>query len=277
MIQPLNYCTHAIEDYQGYLSIPDEYWRSGNKTLIRETVKTLRKAEKFILPTNAELGISIGLTVASFELCKLPYPLIALEFPTTNWEGVNATILLIEEGGDGFIYMSPIPRSRTAPESEFQWFNPTYRCRMNPLECIAEIQKGDGYCCIGSIEFPFGGRGEYVPRDEEYRLLDRCARVVLGFCSLVNCANIGTDIVPAPLALNKKRALKQKEPFYSYRVLTIGPGKKGEGLSFSGHHASPRMHLRRGHIRHLEDKSVWVRHCIVGNPDKGVVEKAYAV
>jgi hypothetical protein len=44
-----------------------------------------------------------------------------------------------------------------------------------------------------------------------------------------------------------------------------------------GTHASPRVHLRRGHIRRLPGKNIWVNATIVGNSDLGVVIKDYSV
>lgn len=98
-------------------------------------------------------------------------------------------------------------------------------------------------------------------------------------CSVINCANVATVDLPAPAALNKKRAARGKQPFFSYKVLQIAEEKhhttNGAG---GGTHASPRMHLRRGHLRRLENKVVWVRNAMVnaGTP-RGVVMKDYAV
>jgi hypothetical protein len=98
-------------------------------------------------------------------------------------------------------------------------------------------------------------------------------------CSVMNCANVGTATVEPAVALNKKRLATGKQPFFSYKVLQLaGEGKAGEPIGAGGTHASPRMHLRRGHLRRLPTHTVWVRHAMVnaGSP-RGVVSKAYAV
>ena len=98
-------------------------------------------------------------------------------------------------------------------------------------------------------------------------------------CSVINCANVTTAEVGPPAALNKKRQEKGKQPFFSYKVLQLSDerreaGKGGDG----GNHASPRMHLRRGHLRRLESKVVWVRPAMVNaGANAGVVLKDYAV
>jgi len=79
--------------------------------------------------------------------------------------------------------------------------------------------------------------------------------------------------------LNKKRQAKGKQPFFSYKVLQLleerrEVGKTGAG----GSSVSPRMHLRRGHLRRLESKVVWVRPAMVNaGVNTGAVLKDYAV
>lgn len=98
-------------------------------------------------------------------------------------------------------------------------------------------------------------------------------------CSVINCANVTTGEVSAPAKLNKKRQKQGKQPFFSYKVLQLSEERRETGRdSAGGSHASPRMHLRRGHLRRLESKVVWVRPAMVNAGSKaGVVLKDYAV
>jgi hypothetical protein len=97
---------------------------------------------------------------------------------------------------------------------------------------------------------------------------------------VLNCANVTTAQIAAPKMLNKKRKAKGKTPFFSYRVLQVRAPRESGGKGGGGQHASPRAHLRRGHIRRLEEKTVWVRPAVV-NPragaSVGVVQKEYAI
>lgn len=62
----------------------------------------------------------------------------------------------------------------------------------------------------------------------------------------------------------------------SYWICSIDPRKATRSLPQGGTHASPRLHMRRGHWRTLQSgKKVFVREAIVGDPDRGVVEKDY--
>lgn len=98
-------------------------------------------------------------------------------------------------------------------------------------------------------------------------------------CSVINCANVTTAEVSAPAALNKKRHENGKQPFFSYKVLQLSDERREAGKdSAGGSHASPRMHLRRGHLRRLENKVVWVRPAMINAGAKtGAVLKDYAV
>lgn len=98
-------------------------------------------------------------------------------------------------------------------------------------------------------------------------------------CSVLNCANVTTETIPAPSQLNRKRVAKGKQPFYTYKVLQLSEqaGSK-RGASAGGTHASPRMHLRRGHIRRLDDRMIWVKPAMVNaESPAGRVEKDYQI
>jgi hypothetical protein len=105
------------------------------------------------------------------------------------------------------------------------------------------------------------------------------AQMVVQACSIINCANVTTAEISAPAALNKKRQENGKQPFFSYKVLQLSDERREAGKSgVGGVHASPRMHLRRGHLRRLESKVVWVRPSMVkAGANTGVVLKDYAV
>jgi len=97
-------------------------------------------------------------------------------------------------------------------------------------------------------------------------------------CSVLNCANVHTVEVRPDAPINKKRQAKGLQPFFTYKVLQLTDDRGGAAREGGGGHASPRMHLRRGHMRRLENKVTWVRATTVnfGAPT-GIVEKDYAV
>lgn len=106
-------------------------------------------------------------------------------------------------------------------------------------------------------------------------------RVLAEFCNVVNCSNVELETVPAPAKLNRKRAEAKKLPLFEYKVLTIAPGKmhtRSVAGVITDHRESPRQHLRRGHIRRYQSGiTIWITSQLIGDPNKGRVEKDYKV
>lgn len=74
---------------------------------------------------------------------------------------------------------------------------------------------------------------------------------------------------------NRRKAEEGKPPSYSWRTVVVPSMLRARAMN-GGTHASPRLHERRGHWRTIADgRKVWVRDCLVGDPDLGVVEKDY--
>ena len=98
---------------------------------------------------------------------------------------------------------------------------------------------------------------------------------------------VEVETIPAPERLNKQRVAKGKHPIPSWRRVHSKPyitallarasgTRRGPG---GGHHASPIMHVRRGHLRRLDNgRQVWIRDCIVNAADGSpVVRSHYAM
>ncbi len=93
-----------------------------------------------------------------------------------------------------------------------------------------------------------------------------------------SCSNIVTIEHKPPKLINEKRKKKGKPPFFSYRTLHISGETSSNEPSVKGTHTSPRLHLRRGHIRQLSDgRRVWVTSCLVGDKSKGFAAHDYKV
>ena len=98
----------------------------------------------------------------------------------------------------------------------------------------------------------------------------------------LHCTNVRSVDNQPSAALNKKRKKAGKPPLFTYKTLHIVSGER------SGHYSqsedndevnrSPRLHFRRGHVRHIGDGRItWVQQCMVGKRRAGVVEKSYAL
>jgi hypothetical protein len=106
--------------------------------------------------------------------------------------------------------------------------------------------------------------------------------MLLQTCVVLNCANVTTAEIAAPKLINRKRKRKGKgkPPLFSYRVLQISAPRATGVSSGGGQHASPRAHLRRGHVRRLEERPVWVRPAMVNSGAAaavGQVKKEYSI
>lgn len=104
-------------------------------------------------------------------------------------------------------------------------------------------------------------------------------RAVLELCEALSCSNVEQTIFQEASPKNNKRVRDGKLPMYETKCLAIKmQGQKyHSGLRSTSSHKSPRQHLRRGHIRRLTDKNVWVNSCVVGSHELGVIEKSYLV
>lgn len=66
----------------------------------------------------------------------------------------------------------------------------------------------------------------------------------------------------------------------NYRVCHVDPdvARRIRGEDKGGTHASPKWHMRIGHVRHLPTgKTTWVKSCEVGDKARGMVIKDYVV
>lgn len=102
----------------------------------------------------------------------------------------------------------------------------------------------------------------------------KCALAVSRFLAVLNCVNVITEDVPSPAALNKKRVANRKPPIYSYKVLVL-KAAVARNARLGGTHESPRIHLRRGHIKRRKTGNFWWQPCVVGDRKRGVVMKDY--
>jgi len=79
--------------------------------------------------------------------------------------------------------------------------------------------------------------------------------------------------------LNEKRIKKGKRPFFDWTTITVEP--RAPSQSLGGTHASPKPHMRRGHVRRLKSgKIVMVKSMIINKhkmPEEGFVFHDYVM
>lgn len=98
--------------------------------------------------------------------------------------------------------------------------------------------------------------------------------------SILSCRNTTVERVEASQKLNKKRAASGKPPIPGYSFISISaPPDRQVSTGQGGTHASPRSHLRRGHIRRYKEtgKTIWVQATMVNANGPGQAKQVYKV
>ena len=273
---PGNYLEHAVEWFQQ--SVP--FTGAKHQPLIdlwRGVYADALKAPRFLLP---EGGVAVTTKLTHLVTpVRLPYPCIVLEFTM----GAHRLILIAREMTDNngkphiavyHVYVAKPPIGR---EHEGLYWVP------NEVVTVIDLahfdRKLDGSHAIRLINMQTGQRVSIGSgADHVVKCLqENCGLSVLSLIQALQCCNVTTGAIPPSAALNKKRIANNRLPFVEYKVLMLGD-ERSASTPQGGHHASPRQHLRRGHIRRISDnRTVWVNQCLVGNPNKGFIVKDYRV
>lgn len=225
----------------------------------------LNSSQKFRIPEMPLLDWKGRLCEEMFQAyCtpwRLPFERIAIETPTPGHPTISGAVIQafefeVDDGAYAvlaYVYM----RDRASGE----W---------DPQDYTYGIDSRGGLFITGEGDAPvdrseYEGNGQIV-----YEALTQ-------FVAATRCSNVQTEMQLPPEKLNRKRAAAGKVPFFSYHVLKLEPARASSSQAGLGSHASPRVHLRRGHVRRLPQKLAWVNACVVGNKALGMVSKDYEV
>lgn len=106
--------------------------------------------------------------------------------------------------------------------------------------------------------------------------------IIASFAFMTAHNKLDIQKVEVPLSRNSKREKRNQPAYCEYKEAVLGNFRKeyvNKGEVLGGTHASPKMHLRRGHWRRKprQQEKIWVRASVVGDPSKGIVIKEYKV
>lgn len=253
-------------------SIP--YWAGiGSKKMnLSKIILSLVHAVRFDLgEINDLMDVESILDIKNVKELKrlpinLPYPTCYFEFRS---ETVRYGIYLGQEPDTCFLYGGVFYPGRS-PTGEFILMP-------DPFMVVTEGAKnGENY-----VELKFVDDSKPLSERQQLIMSNSAASLILTLQALkvMNCSNIIIKDHKPGKFINQKRKKKSKIPLLSYKTLHIDTGQKVVSRKAAkGTHASPRVHLRRGHIRRLASgKTVWVQPCVVGNKDQGAVIKDYSL
>jgi hypothetical protein len=193
--------------------------------------------------------------------------LILLPYPTTWFEG--ATV----DGRIGFL------ATEGASECENSLFSVAVFNKKPGVEwyfigVFDAVMKDDGDIHCQTIAV-FSNNEKWNSGALEYAAFS--VNGMLRFLMALNCINTKKEETQAPKFMNQKRAAKGKHPIFSFWTLYLPGVVAKDAQKLGGTHSSPRLHLRRGHIRqYMPGKYTWVESCVVGNKQAGIVSKDYA-
>jgi len=197
------------------------------------------------------------------DIPRLPFPKTAVEFEVIEDQLAPRTIIMLaEEGPNDF------------------WGVVCYS-KLNGLGTWLPLGRASGQRGAPSVDVNVPsrvldvlfGRRDATAVAKVRESVQAQVHLLCRFLSVLNCRNVGTQAIPPSAALNKKRTTAGKPPIYEYKVLILKAS--GARLSGDGSHASPRVHLRRGHLKRRKTGTFWWQPHVVGDRERGVVVKDY--
>ena len=197
---------------------------------------------------------------------NLPYPTVVFEIDSfVTLDCQNAPTIILLEQVDDLIFMSLAIKGSGWSIIEINGKSIQMIFNRKTLDLKMEVSS------------------DQLTDEQKQGIANNYFSVVFGlfvsFICALSCKN--TKIEDSPIqqssVKNSIRKSKGKLPFFTHKILTIDGVGSSKKTPNGGSHASPRVHLRRGHIRRLENKNVWVNSCVVGDKSKGMVSKDYAV
>ncbi len=245
-------------------------------------------AQRFYLPDACNVLEGRKFDDGLRPLLRLPYDCIALLSETTMDDNQAAWKITLSFDPDGatnnrLSIMEPshfqpgaLPLISIVRYPGYGWFLTPVMCCMMPRADVgydfAIATFGNGNAEIFAKWF-----NEKSGRSVSTEFIDDSVSLT-NLCAILSLSNATTKQVTAPAALNRMRARKGKKPLYDYHVLVV------DGETWDSPHVTTntgngvRSHLRRGHIRRLDDtRRVWVRATYVHGSVPGFVDKDYKV
>lgn len=261
-MEHLNYCRQAKLQAQNWLLTKKlNEWQMEGMMHLSELCDT---AIKFILPVGGLIHDDVGFkALDEKESLKLPYPLIALEYPTGGTPTTKRIVFARE-------LESGIAVTAVHYTKNLEAWIPTPECLI-PKQFYLDRTQINEEGRVG-IRFVCGERCE----DDDY--IDEVG-ALLSFLNTLQCSNVKIE---KSHAKKSGRAVKTALPFDTYHILTIETQAKHGAAStknVTGNSGrSPREHIRRGHIRKLSSGiKIWVNATTVNVGIPGLVTKSYCV
>lgn len=268
MITAKNYAAQAIKGLQDFYKRAGKGLTEKEDILIQSFINHIEKSVKFVIPDDG-LIFNDNFKGLNNSKINLPFENISIEY-WDSVENLKVVVFASKDSGTDSIWVAATFNHKTINNT---WFPELHVAYLDSNSII----EGGGYKY--NLGFPsllpiMKSRtvGGYQPRIHNF------IRSIPELIEALSCKNITTANHQAASPVNEKRIKAGKLPFYETKILMIDTrSSSGKSAISGGSHASPRQHLRRGHIRRLESGNIWVNSCVVGDSYKGSISKQYAV
>ncbi len=277
-----NYSGEAISFLRRYLDlIPNDE----DARKVGELLCKMESAHKFALPDYGEI-MGAGLSESMIEAgagARLPFPAVAIEYAAPPKDRTFAAeagrslmrkrIVLGDEceldgrTGAAFYFFAGAGEKWTPSKaalfldytkgSIFPAFFGNSGAALRE-ELLAEGHVGEGLT-------------EFVIKENRHEFTS-----IFQLLAALSCSNVSTEIIRPN---REARAARPASTLFDYHVLMIhANAERHDSAPAGGSHASPRTHLRRGHIRHHPTAGrIWINSTVVNPSAVGTVNKDYRV
>lgn len=271
MIEPLNFCRQMVRQFGETLAEKRiEPWM---REQMSHAIDLSAWSTKYMLPMGGLILDDPEFRgLENVERIRLPQKYIALEYARPQGEVAaherpcSKAIVFVREGEE-FIIVTPVFWHDLAKA----WV-PMEPVGIRPSDYVQKGLKFESGSPAFKVIIPNAKDRKIQWPVEDYQ--DELT-VLMHFLNALACANVKSERLNTP-----KRKVKAAIPFDEYHILTIDCPKSGATCK-SGQHGesrSPREHLRRGHIRRLEDgRKIWINATVVNHGVGGKVGKEYSV
>ncbi len=282
--------------------------------MANEMINDLTEAVHFVMPDGGAL-LNDNLKGITNMKIRLPYPKISVEYyieenySSLDNSGLSYTpkrVILAKEVPTAIINEKiPVPDALKDSEYMILMSSLFFSQKNNDwmpsiigflIPCQWEFGKDtlpnqrehEGLAAFGSATVPiFPDLFKHVVKGlnakEQLTMLEEDltqeVKVLLELIEALSCSNVKESVYQEASKKNEQRIKSHKKPIWETKFLTLVINEKSNDKIGNStiNHASPRQHLRRGHIRRLPSKNIWVNSCVVGSAENGKIEKQYKI
>jgi hypothetical protein len=295
MITAKNYAAQAETGLNWFCEYLELCGCKDDITSVYGIQNTIRESIKFCIEDNGRI-FNDGLKALKGNRINLPFKNTCIEYHQHNEHGLEdsvinegytleriSKVLLICSDIECISENMPIEYNDSIVIAMATFFEKDKRWQLSEAGLIVKKDffiDGLGLHAFSPIPdyFKLCQSKYHISEDDRIKSEMPYLKAVFEFLEALSCRNVDQSIYQPASPKNAQRIKSHKLPIYETRFLTIKPTVKEYAKNGTvSSHASPRQHLRRGHIRRLETGNIWVNSCVVGDATKGIIDKTYKV